>query len=58
MRGSQITEHTTDVGVVAAGRDFTDAVVSLAKRMVSVIVDPELVQSHRSWTVAVTSADR
>ena len=58
MPGYQITEHTADVGVAAAGRDFADAIVSLAKGMFSIIVDPDLVQAHRTWTVEVTSADR
>ena len=58
MPGYEITEHTADVGIAAVGRDFSDAMVSLASGMFSIIVDPDLVKTRHSWTVEVASADR
>lgn len=51
-------EHTADVGVVADGDTFADALAWVATGMFSVITDLELVREASSVDVHVESADR
>lgn len=46
-----------DVGVVGCGKEFSDALVHVAKGMFSVIADQSAVTPEESMEVSVTSTD-
>ena len=58
MGGFELLAHTADVGVVARGDTFSDAMSWLATGMFSIIADLESVEPRDSLEISVTSADR
>ncbi len=58
MSGFELMEHTADVGIVADGDTFADALTWVAIGMFSVIADLDLVRENSSVDVRVESSDR
>ena len=58
MGGFKLLEHTADVGVVATGDTFAEALGWLARGMLSIIVDLDGVEPREAAEVTVTSAGR
>ena len=58
MGGYELLAHTADVGVVARGDTFSEAMSWLATAMFSVIADLDSVEPRESLEVSVTSSDR
>ena len=58
MGGFELLEHTADVGVVASGETFAEALAWTAKGMFSVVADIDAVEPREFMEVSVASADR
>ena len=58
MGGYKLFAHTADVGVVAKGDTFSDAMSWLATGMFSIIADLDSVEPRDSLKISVTSTDR
>lgn len=58
LRTFTLIEHTADVGIVATGETFAEALSSVAEGMVSVLVEPEDTRCDEVLQVTVVSADR
>ena len=58
MGGFEFVEHTADLGVVAHGEEFGEALAQIATGMFSVIVNLEAVAPRKPLKILVTSTDR
>ena len=58
MATYEYLDHTADMGIVARGRDFADALTGVAEGMFAFIAELETVQPREVREVRVESADR
>lgn len=58
MAGFELLEHTADVGVIASGDTFGEALAWLAQGMFSIIAEMGSVEPRDSLEVSVQSNDR
>jgi SHS2 domain-containing protein len=58
VAGFELLEHTADVGVIATGDTFGEALAWLARGMFSVIAEMDSVEPRDSLEVSIQSSDR
>ena len=56
-RRYEVTDHTADIGITAYGKDLADLMANAARGMLSLIVDPQTVNSMVTMEIELEERD-
>jgi len=57
-RGYRLTEHTADIGLIARGRDLSEAYASAARGMFAIITDLRKIRLRQSVTICINEQNQ